>query len=165
MEKLWPVCRKFWWNFRINLEEILGRYVMRSEKSYTMSENLFLWKINSKKLLRWKISLLSSEWKCAEGVPNNISVQVSVIFVEFRLSYSQIFPKSPWKSCTFLTNQGKSVVSFSEIDFRMTISIKNRFRTIIFSLIKRTQGRNFFFFKCSSNNLRLDFLKMSFFRF
>ncbi len=50
-------------------------YVMRSAKSYSKSENLFLRKSNLK-LLGLKIPILSFEWKCVKVVPNNIFVKI-----------------------------------------------------------------------------------------
>ncbi len=46
--------------------------IIRKVKSYTKSENLFLRKSNLK-LLSWKISIFSFEWKCVEDVPNIIT--------------------------------------------------------------------------------------------
>ncbi len=47
-------------------------------------------------------------------------------------------------------------------DFRMLINIKNQLRTFIYLPIKLHNGIYIFFFKRSSKNLRLDFLKMTF---
>ncbi len=55
----------------------------------------------------------------------------------------------------------KTVVISSRMDFRMLISIKNQFKTTIYLPINVQKGVNFFF-KCSSKNFNLDFLKISF---
>ncbi len=64
---------------------------MRSEKSYTKSENHFLRKSNFK-LSGWKISILSFEWKCADDVPKSKDVhEKSVLSLQIRTKL-QSFP-------------------------------------------------------------------------
>ncbi len=88
-------------------------------------------------MLGQEISILSSEQKCVKVVLSNVSVKVSDLFVEFRLCYSTKNLSVGMCLCTFLTNQSKTVQSqtvviSSQMDFRMLINIKNRFRIITF---------------------------------
>ncbi len=130
---------------------------------YTKSENHFLRKSNLK-LLGWKMSVLSIEWKCVKVVPNNMSKFWTNLSNLECVTVKYIW-RCPWKICTFLINPRKSVVISCQMDFRMLISNKNQFRTIMYSPINVHTGVNFFFFKCSSDTFTFNFLKMSFFRF
>ncbi len=141
-----------------NQKKIRWEYAMRSEKSYTKSENLFLRKSNLK-LSRWKILILSFEQKCVKVVLNNIFVYVLDKFVKFRLVWQICFVGT--LLCTFLANQSKTVVISSQISFRMLISIKNRSTTIIYSLIKVHKGV-ILFSNVAPKTLTLIFSKWAF---
>ncbi len=97
--------------------------------------------------------------KRAEDVPNNIFVQVSNKFVEFRSCYSQIYPKMSLKNLYFLYKSEQNC-SYFQPKGLMLISIKTQFRTIIYSPINLHTGVNFFFW--SLKNFKLEFLKTSF---
>ncbi len=150
----WLFYRKF------NSEQfLLEAFVMGAEKTYTKLEFSFwgkvtlkcwrrkyqFWVVNWNVLRLFQITFLSRFWTNSSNL-DWVTVW-KICFVDMSL-------------CTFLTNQSQTEVISSQMDSRMLISVKNRFRII--QTCRRAQN---FFSKCSSKNFDLDFLKMSFFNF